>query len=99
MIIAAAAVSAIKRALDSEAQYVSENNYVAAIGWVFNRNGDWKNAGPVLGFLERGKVRGAGRITCGDLEIYDNLPRDLARVYADAVLDFINGDLNFREPA
>ena len=96
MRFSAAAVAAILDAVHSEANFLKDNDLVPGIGWSLNRNDDWANAGPSLGFVERAKVARAAPMQCGDIELYNNLPAELSRKYEEATLDFFDGQLNFR---
>lgn len=85
----------IKKILAEEAQTIEEENYVPAIGWLFNRRGDESDPGPTLCFFERSRVKELQPYEGTDLLIYDSMPQEMSEFLVDCELDLIDGNFNF----
>jgi hypothetical protein len=95
MRMSARAEAKIREILQEEAEMIAQENYVPAIGWIFNRRGNEDDPGPTLCFFERSRVERMQPYEDTELLIYDSLPQWLADAVQGAVLDLVEGNFNF----
>ena len=89
---------AVRRLMGTAERQVKENDLVPAIAWIFNREGEASNPGPMLGLIERARALDSNWVELcsdGELIVYDGLPLELSTQYQDHILDFRGGRFEF----
>ncbi len=101
MQISSRAVAKIHELLASEREYIESNDLVPIISWIFNREGEEDNPGPVLGLIERSRVAGHETEGYSDsgLVVYNGLPDDLRMRFRHHVLDCDERAFEFIAPS
>jgi hypothetical protein len=92
------AVSAVRRLMRTVEQQIKRDNLVPAITWIFNREGEASNPGPMLGLIERARALESNWVELcseGELIVYDGLPPELSAQYQNHLLDFRVGRFEF----
>jgi hypothetical protein len=92
------AVSAVRRLMRTVEQQIKRDNLVPAITWIFNREGEASNPGPMLGLIERARTLESNWVELcseGELIVYDGLPPELSAQYQNHLLDFRVGRFEF----
>jgi hypothetical protein len=92
------AASEVRRLMGTAEQQIKRDDLVPAISWIFNREGEASNPGPMLGLIERARALESNWVELcsdGDLIIYDGLPPELSAQYQNHTLDFRGGRFEF----
>ena len=97
MQIAPSAIEVIRRLLSENQTYVDENALVPIVTWLFDRQGDEDNPGPVLGLIEQALITdvSADHYSEEGLTVYNGLPDDLREKHADHTLVYTGTNFEF----